>query len=317
MKRLHRVRQNQLIRDLCAQGEFTAAQLIQPLFVVEGLKDKEEIPGLRGNFRLSSSDVIEQMEADVEAGIRQFILFPVPASKQDQNISHDFTTKVISQIKKKFSDNVFLWIDTCLCTYTTHGHCCLFEGKNIHLENTLKELERSALSFADAGADGVSPSDMMDHRVASIRKALDEKGFQMMPIMSYSTKFSSNFYGPFRNVANSSPSFGDRKQYQIDVRNRNDAMASSLRCAQEGADLLMVKPGMTSIDLIGPIHSQTGLPVGAYQVSGEYASLVLLAEKGLIDMDSALLETWQVFKRAGAQFIISYGARLSQKLGIK
>ena len=188
--------------------------------------------------------------------------------------------------------------------------------KGINLAATLDELANSAVAFAEAGADGISPSDMMDGRVARIRAALDEKGFDLVPIMSYSTKFASNFYGPFRNAADSAPQFGDRRHYQLDVRNRNGAINASLRCAEEGADLLMVKPGMTSLDLIRPINEQTGLQVGAYQVSGEYAGMVLLAEQELIKFDEALLETWHVFKRAGAQYIITYGARYARRLGI-
>jgi len=210
-----------------------------------------------------------------------------------------------------------LWIDTCLCSYTEHGHCCVFgDDDQIDLPATLEELSGSAVAFARAGADGVSPSDMMDGRTAAIRAALDDAGFGMIPVMSYSTKFASSFYGPFRDAAGSAPQFGDRKAYQIDPRNRTDALRSSVRCAEEGADLLMVKPGMTSIDLIAPIRDLTGLAVGAYQVSGEYAGLALLAEKGLADLDRALLETWYVFQRAGAQYIITYGARRAASMGV-
>jgi len=192
----------------------------------------------------------------------------------------------------------------------------VLDEQGIKLEQTLDELGRSAVAFAEAGADGISPSDMMDGRVARIRAALDENGFNLVPVMSYSTKFASNFYGPFRNAADSAPQFGDRRHYQLDVRNRSDALASSVRCAEEGADLLMVKPGLTSLDLIRPIHERTALQVGAYQVSGEYAGMSLLAEQGLIKFEEALLETWHVFKRAGAQYIITYGARYAKQLGI-
>src|SRR5207253_4199170 len=175
---------------------------------------------------------------------------------------------------------------------TTHGHCAVLNNTSIDHSSTLEELATSALAFAEAGADGISPSDMMAGRVARIRSQLDEHGFDLVPIMSYSTKFASNFYGPFRSAADSAPQFGDRRHYQLDVRNRNDALAASRRCAEEGADLLMVKPGMTSLDLIRPIREQTGLQVGAYQVSGEYGGMVLLAEQGLIKFEEALLETW-------------------------
>jgi porphobilinogen synthase len=316
MKRLMRLRASQHLRDLCAETEFNRAQLIQPLFVVEGLPSDEPIPGLRGTVRHNVSSVLKQIERDLADGVTQFLLFPVPATKKESGFEHSSTNKTISEIRRQFGDSLCLWVDTCLCSYTTHGHCAVLDEKGINHEDTLNELANSAVAFAEAGADGISPSDMMDGRVARIRAALDEKGFNLVPVMSYSTKFASNFYGPFRNAADSAPQFGDRRHYQLDVRNRTDALAASRRCAEEGADLLMVKPGLTSLDLIRPIIEQTGRQVGAYQVSGEYAGLVLLAEQGLIKFEEALIETWHVFKRAGAQYIITYGARFARQLGI-
>jgi porphobilinogen synthase len=311
-----RLRATQHLRDLCAETEFHRAQLIQPFFVVEGLKDDEPIAGLRGNVRLSISSALRQIESDLEDGVTHFLLFPVPGEKRESNFDHTFERDVILQIKKQFGSNLCLWVDTCLCAYTTHGHCAVLNQKGIDLPATLDELANSALVFAEAGADGISPSDMMDGRVWRIRAKLDENGFDIVPVMSYSTKFASNFYGPFRNAADSAPQFGDRKAYQLDVRNRSDAVACSIRCAEEGADILMVKPGLTSLDLIAPIKGATSLQVGAYQVSGEYAGLSLLADNGLIDFERGLIETWHVFKRAGAQFIITYGARYAKQLGI-
>jgi len=316
MKRLMRLRASQHLRDLCAETEFNRAQLIQPFFVVEGLQSEEPIPGLRGTVRHNVSSCLKQIEKDLADGVTQFLLFPVPAEKKEKGFAHSSTNKTISEIRRQFGNNVCLWVDTCLCSYTTHGHCAVLDEKGIRLEDTLNELAKSAVAFAEAGADGISPSDMMDGRVARIRVSLDEKGFELVPVMSYSTKFASNFYGPFRNAADSAPQFGDRRHYQLDVRNRSDALAASRRCAEEGADLLMVKPGLTSLDLIRPINEQTGRQVGAYQVSGEYAGLVSLADQGLIKFDEALLETWHVFKRAGAQYIITYGARYARPLGI-
>ena len=316
MKRLMRLRGSQHLRDLCAETEFNRTQLIQPFFVVEGLDHEEPIAGLRGNVRHSVSSALKQIEKDLACGVTQFLLFPVPAEKKDSDFSHKLTYETISQLRRQFGDSLCLWVDTCLCSYTTHGHCAVMNDKGINLSATLDELAKSAVAFAEAGADGISPSDMMDGRVAQIRAALDDNGFDLVPIMSYSTKFASNFYGPFRNAADSAPQFGDRRHYQLDVRHRTDAINASIRCAEEGADLLMVKPGMTSLDLIRPINEQTGRQVGAYQVSGEYAGLVLLAEQGLIKFDEALLETWHVFKRAGAQYIITYGARYARQLGI-
>jgi porphobilinogen synthase len=316
MKRLMRLRGSQHLRDLCAETEFNRAQLIQPFFVVEGLTQDEPIAGLRGNVRHSVASALKQIEKDLADGVTQFLLFPVPAEKQDGNFTHRLTRETVSEIRRQFGNSLCLWIDTCLCSYTTHGHCAVMDDKGINLSATLDELANSAVAFAEAGADGISPSDMMDGRVARVRAALDEKGFDLVPIMSYSTKFASNFYGPFRNAADSAPQFGDRRHYQLDVRNRTDAINASVRCADEGADLLMVKPGMTSLDLIRPINQKTVRQVGAYQVSGEYAGLALLADQGLIKFDEALLETWHVFKRAGAQYIVTYGARYARRLGI-
>jgi len=316
MKRLMRLRSTQHLRDLCAETEFNRAQLIQPFFVVEGLSEPEPIPGLRGNLRHNVASALKQIESDLKDGVSHFLLFPVPAEKQESGFAHDATQQTISQIRKQFGDSLCLWIDTCLCSYTTHGHCAVLDEKGIKLDETLDELGKSAVAFAEAGADGISPSDMMDGRVGRIRASLDEHGFKLTPVMSYSTKFASNFYGPFRNAADSAPQFGDRRGYQLDVRNRSGAIAASVRCAEEGADILMVKPGLTSLDLIRPIHEATDLQVGAYQVSGEYGGMSVLAEQGLIKFEEALLETWHVFKRAGAQYIITYGARYAKQLGI-
>ena len=316
MKRLMRLRASQHLRDLCAETEFHRAQLIQPFFVVEGLSNPEPIPGLRGNVRHNVTSALKQIENDLHDGVSHFLLFPVPAEKKESGFSHDATQQTLSEIRKQFGDSLCLWIDTCLCSYTTHGHCAVLDEKGIRLDQTLDELAKSAVAFAEAGADGISPSDMMDGRVARIRTALDENGFNLTPVMSYSTKFASNFYGPFRNAADSAPQFGDRRGYQLDVRNRSGAIAASVRCAEEGADILMVKPGLTSLDLIQPIRDATNLQVGAYQVSGEYGGLSVLAEQGLIKFEEALLETWHVFKRAGAQYVITYGARYAKGLGI-
>jgi porphobilinogen synthase len=196
-----------------------------------------------------------------------------------------------------------------LCSFTHSGHCCLFDSHGRQdLGATLDEISRLALTYAGAGADGVSPSDMNDGRVAQLRLRLDAAGHELVPIMSYSSKFASSFYGPFRFAAQSTPRHGDRRSYQLDVRSRRDAIAASQRCADEGADLLMVKPGMSSIDLLAPIADATHKPVGVYQVSGEYAALTLLGKEGLGDFDAMLLESWQVFRRAGASYIISYAA---------
>jgi porphobilinogen synthase len=249
--------------------------------------------------------------------VRQFLLFPVPAHKSSRDFAADFVGTALQQMRQRAGTDAAIWVDTCLCSFTESGHCCVHDSRGRQdLAATHNALGKLALTYVKSGADGVSPSDMNDGRVAHLRAELDKAGFDLAPIMSYSTKFASNFYGPFRDAADSAPQYGDRKGYQLDVRNRGDALASSRRCAEEGADLLMVKPGQPSADLIAPIKEQTGLPCGAYQVSGEYTSLVLLAEKNFLDFDAGLLESWYNLRRAGATFIITYGARLAGGLGL-
>jgi len=312
-----RLRQSAHVRDLLAETSFSVAQLIQPLFIVEGMRGAEPVPGLGDNARLGTDEALDQIARDLDAGVRHFLLFPVPASKRSHSLNFDHARRATAAIKERFGASLHLWVDICLCGSTDHGHCALLDrAGRIELDTTLDALAQMATDVADAGADGVSPSDMMDGRTARLRAALDEHGHGHVPVMSYSTKFASQFYGPFREAAGSAPQFGDRRHYQIDVRTRRDAIASSVRCAHEGADLLMVKPGLTSLDLIGPIGDATGKPVGAYQVSGEYAGLLALAERGLTKFDLALLETWHVFRRAGAAYIITYGARQAKGIGL-
>lgn len=309
-----RLRQSSHLRDLCAETTFTTAHLIQPIFIVEGMSGAEAIPGLDGNERLGIGPALDTMARDLDQGVRHVLLFAVPEKKGSGVF---FAARAVEAIKKRFGSGVCLWVDVCLCSTTHDGHCAIFDASGrIDLDRTLDALGTMATVVAEAGADGVSPSDMMDGRTRHLRAALDGQGHGAVPIMSYSTKFASNMYGPFRLAADSAPTHGDRRHYQIDVRSRTDAVQSSVRCADEGADLLMVKPGMTSLDLIAPIREATGRPVGAYQVSGEYAGLCALAREGLTNLDAALLETWHVFRRAGAAYIITYAARRARALGI-
>jgi porphobilinogen synthase len=317
MKRLQRLRATAPLRDLVSEIGFGQGQLIQPLFLAEGISKEEPLGGLPGNSRHTQDSLLAQVEKDMAAGVRQFLLFPVPAHKSSRNFAADFVGTALQQMRKRAGNDAAIWVDTCLCSYTESGHCCVHDTRGRQdLAATHAALGSLALTYVKAGADGVSPSDMNDGRVAYLRHKLDEAGLDLAPIMSYSTKFASNFYGPFRDAADSAPQYGDRKSYQLDVRNRSDALASSRRCAEEGADLLMVKPGQPSADLIRPIYEQTGLPVGAYQVSGEYTSLVLLAEKNFLNFDAGLLESWYNLRRAGASYIITYGARLARGLGL-
>ena len=311
-----RLRRSAHLRDLCAETSFTAAHLVQPIFVVEGLGSAESIAGLDGNERLPLDEALDVIAEDVAAGVRHFLLFAVPTAGSATGYGA-FASTVVNAIKRGFGDAIHLWVDVCLCSSSDDGHCAI-SGRDgrIDLDATLLALEQMTVRVADAGADGISPSDMMDGRTARLRHALDGGGYGAVPIMSYSTKFASKFYGPFRSAAASAPRHGTREHYQIDVRARTDAIQSSVRCAQEGADLLMVKPGLTSLDLIAPIKEATGRLVGAYQVSGEYAALCALGRDGLADFDAALLETWHVFRRAGCAYVITYGARRARSLGV-
>jgi len=316
MKRLQRLRATAALRDMVSEIGFGQDQLIQPLFLADGLSKEEPLAGLPLNSRHTLSSLLTQFDKDLAAGVRQFLLFPVPAQKSNRNFNADFVGAALQQMRERAGNEAAIWVDTCLCSFTESGHCCVHDGRGKQdLAATHAALGTLGLTYVRAGADGISPSDMNDGRVAYLRGKLDDAGYDIAPIMSYSTKFASNFYGPFRDAADSAPQFGDRKSYQLDVRNRTDALASSRRCAEEGADLLMVKPGQPSADLIRPIHEQTGLPVGAYQVSGEYTSLALLAKENFVDFDAALIESWYNLRRAGASYIITYGARLARRLG--
>ncbi|PKA16216.1 porphobilinogen synthase [Leptospira haakeii] len=311
---LRRNRLNAPLRNLVSSESLNPKKLVQPIFVTESLKSPEKMSSLPGVFRDSQDSILSQIESDLKNGVEHFLLFLVPEKKSDDSIPKSFYKNVIGTIKSKFPET-FLWVDTCLCSLTTHGHCGLLDPRGrIDNISSVKRLSELALCYAESGADGISPSDMMDGRIRSHRNILDSNGFQHVPIMSYSTKFKSHFYGPFREAAESAPGHGDRSSYQIDVRNREDSILSSIRDTEEGADLLMVKPGITSIDLILPIKEQTGLPVGAYQVSGEYASIAMLAENGFCKFEDALKETWQVFSRAGASYLITYAARRGKEI---
>src|SRR5688572_24391424 len=317
MKRLQRLRATAALRDMVSEIGFGQSQLIQPLFLSAGATQEEPLSGLPGSSRHTLASLLTQFEKDLAAGVRQFLLFPVPAHKSNRNFNADFVATALGQMRQRAGRDATIWVDTCLCSYTETGHCCIHGARGEQdLLATHTALCLLATAYVKAGADGVAPSDMNDGRVAALRKALDAAGFDLAPIMSYSTKFASNYYGPFRDAADSAPQYGDRKSYQLDVRNRGDALASSRRCAEEGADLLMVKPGQPAADLIRPIAEATGLAVGAYQVSGEYTSLVLLARENFLDFDAGLLESWYNLRRAGATFIITYGARLAQGLGM-
>jgi porphobilinogen synthase len=262
---------------------------------------------------------LKQVESDLKAGVKSFLLFGVPAGKSDSKFDYSFTSSQLASLKKQFGEDIFLSVDVCLCSYTSHGHCGILNDSMDHVQNaeSVDALARAALAYAEAGADCVAPSDMMDHRIRAIRKTLDEKRLFETLIMSYSAKFHSGFYGPFRVAADSAPKgevkIKDRGTYQIDPANPMDAYRSSVRDMEEGADILMVKPGLPYLDVISNLTREIPLPWAVYEVSGEFAAIELMAEKGLVDARRAHLESWTAFFRAGAQMVITYGARSAKE----
>ncbi len=283
--------------------------LIQPFFVDQRLKTKKVIKGMGNNYSWSQNTISKGIEADLKKGIKNFLLFIVPKDKQKLPEDFNFHYETIRNIKQQFKNDITLLIDTCLCSITPDGHCGISYNKKIDLKQTHYALGLAANTYLEAGADIIAPSDMMKNTTRYLRKIFRENGFSKAQIMSYSTKFKSNFYGPFRNAANSTPKGFDRSSYQLPVDNRIRAIESSVINAAQGANYLMVKPGITSLDLIADIKKETLLPTGAYQVSGEFASLQLLHTNKLGNYKDLLHESLQVFSRAKADFIITYGAR--------
>jgi porphobilinogen synthase len=313
---LRRLRQDPHIRALTRGARPHPGQFIQPLFVVEGIEDREPIPGLTGVYRDTPASLLAQVEADLAAGCSKFLLFGVPASHRTRDIDWSFTAGQVAAIKRRFGKEAWVSVDVCLCSSTPHGHCGVLNDSHDHLDNaaSVQELVAAALAYARAGADCVAPSDMMDGRIGAIRQALDGAGLERTVLMSYAAKFHSNFYGPFRVAAASAPKgegvlLTDRSSYQIDPSRANDAALSVERDVREGADILMVKPGMPYLDILADLARRHPQPWAVYEVSGEYAGIELLAQQGLANRVGAHVEAWHGFVRAGASMIISYGAR--------
>jgi porphobilinogen synthase len=311
---LRRLRANNHIRDLVAEVTVSQNDLIQPIFVDETLSQRAPVKNMSGVFSDTEGSILHQIERDLKAGVSKFLLFPVPKDRYETAFKFDFAQNVVAKIKAEFGDALWLINDVCLCSYTTHGHCGVLntEGSQILNAESVKILADYALGLAQAGADCIAPSDMTDGRIGAIRQILDKHGLETTSIMAYSSKFASNFYGPFRDVCKSTPSgttLKNRKTYQIDYRNGSDAVRSSIRDAAEGADFLMVKPALPYLDIVTKLSQKTDLPIIAYHVSGEYAAIDLLAQADLIDKMAAHLEIWTACKRAGATGIITYAAR--------
>lgn len=290
-------------------NKLSKQMLIQPMFVDQRIKSTKKIKGLGENYSWPQSSILKAVEKDLKKGLRNFLFFIVPKEKQKLPEDFSFHYEVIRSLKTQFKKDLTLLIDTCLCSITPDGHCGISHNKKINLQETHYALGLAANTYLEAGADIIAPSDMMKDTTKYLRKIFNENNFNAAQIMSYSSKFKSGFYGPFREAANSTPKGYDRSSYQLPVNDRSKAIQSSIINAAQGANYLMVKPGMTSIDLIQEIKAETLLPTGAYQVSGEFASLKLLDSQGLGKYPDLLMESLNVFSRAKADYIITYGAR--------
>ena len=312
INRPRRLRQNDSIRRLCRETRLSPDSLIYPIFVDETLKGKRPIPALDSQFHYGLDAVCEAVEACLQAGVGRCILFGLPARKDAVGSSawdeRGVVQEAIRTIKAKYPD-FYVITDVCMCEYTDHGHCGILCGHEVDNDKTLEVLARTALSHAQAGADMVAPSDMMDGRIAAIRAALDEHGLQNVPIMSYSAKYASAFYGPFREAAGSAPSFGDRKGYQMDPHNRREALKECALDVEEGADILMVKPALSYLDVIRECSDAFDLPMCAYSVSGEYAMIKAAGAAGRIDEYKVMCESALSIFRAGASMLITYYAK--------
>jgi porphobilinogen synthase len=317
VSRLRRLRKTSGLRDMFRETFLTRNDFIYPLFVAEGAVIKREISSMPDVFQFSVDNVLRECEELLTLGIKAVLLFGIPDFKDEVGSSgyhaDGIVQKATREIKKRFPEMLVI-TDVCLCEYTSHGHCGVIENEYVQNDATLELLAKQALTHAQNGADIIAPSDMMDGRVQTIRKILDENDFQETPIMAYAAKYSSAFYGPFREAAESAPKFGDRKSYQMDFGNSDEAMREIALDIQEGADIVMVKPALSYLDIIRRTKENFNVPVCAYNVSGEYSMVKAAAEKGWIDGEKVMMETLTAIKRAGADVIITYFAKEAIKL---
>lgn len=312
LNRPRRLRTTPEIRSMVRETRMSPSSLIQPLFAIEGENIKHEIPSLPGQYHWSPDRICEAVQECVDAGVDKVILFGLPAEKDEIGsgawAENGIVQQAVRVIKKSFPD-VTVITDVCMCEYTSHGHCGILCDHYVDNDKTLEVLAKTALSHAQAGADMVAPSDMMDGRVGAIRKILDDNGYINVPIMAYSAKYASAFYGPFRDAAGSAPSFGDRRSYQMDPHNVREAIYECELDVREGADLLMVKPALSYLDVIVKARQRFDLPIAAYSVSGEYAMIKAAAAAGLIDEYRIMCESALSIYRAGADILITYYAK--------
>lgn len=312
--RYRRLRRNEAIRNLVRENTVLKKDLIMPLFVVEGKGVKKEISSMPGQYHFSVDTLLEEVAELKGLGLEAILLFGVPEEKDEVGSSaycpDNLVARAIEEVKRKFPD-MYVIADVCLCEYTSHGHCGIVERDSGTVDNdkTLPLLAKAAVSYAQAGADMIAPSDMMDGRVEYIRKELDQNGWMQVPIMAYSAKYCSSFYGPFREAADSAPQFGDRKGYQMDPANGREALKEVMSDIKEGADIVMVKPAMPYLDVLYQVKQMVNVPVCAYQVSGEYAMICSAAKLGWLDREKAAMESLVSIKRAGADMIITYFAK--------
>lgn len=311
-KRLRRLRYNSTVRDMIRETVLTKKDLIYPLFAVPGNGIKKEVKSMPGVFQMSIDVLVQECKEVETLGIPSVILFGIPEHKDEIGSgaydSNGIIQKAVRAIKKETKKLVVI-TDVCLCEYTSHGHCGVLEGERILNDETVEVLVKEAISHAEAGADIIAPSDMMDGRISAIRKALDAKGFYEIPIMSYAVKYASGFYGPFRDAAESTPAFGDRRSHQMDVANANEAMREAESDIEEGADIIMVKPAGAYLDIIYRVKEKFQMPTAAYQVSGEYAMIKAAGRNNWIDEQRVMIESMIAIKRAGADMILTYFAK--------
>ena len=315
--RLRRLRKNENLRRMVRETTLSVDNLIYPLFVTYGKGVKDEIGSMPGNYRFSIDTLSKEIKEVKSLGIPAVILFGIPEKKDDVGSEaynpNGIVQRAIKEIKSAVPDLLVI-TDVCIDEYTSHGHCGVVKGNEILNDPTLKVLSKMAVTHAKAGADMVAPSDMMDGRVGAIRKALDEKDFTDIPIMSYSAKYASAFYGPFRDACDSSPKFGDRKSYQMDPGNSDEAIREVALDIEEGADIIMVKPAMAFLDIVRRVKDEFNVPVAAYNVSGEYSMVKAASEKGWIDGEKLMMEILLNIKRAGADMILTYFAKEAAKI---
>ncbi|HET8979131.1 MAG TPA: porphobilinogen synthase [Solirubrobacteraceae bacterium] len=311
--RLRRLRANHALRGLVRETRLQAADFVYPMFVAHGIDRREPIEAMPGVDRLSIAHAVAEAGEAKELGIPAVLLFGLPAAKDEEGSGawdDEGIVQLATRAIKEAHPELIVICDLCLCEYTSHGHCGVLRSDGaVDNDATLELLSRTAVSQARAGADIIAPSDMMDGRVGTIRAALDEEGLSDMPILAYSAKFASAFYGPFRDAADSTPAFGDRRGYQMDPANGDEAVRESLEDLQEGADILMVKPALPYLDVIRRVKEATAMPLAAYNVSGEYAMLKAAAAAGYLDEQTAVLEALTSIRRAGADIIITYHAK--------